>query len=139
MTVAVTRRLRRAAAVAGTGFVAVSVFQALLAAGIPLGRAAYGGEVAELPPALRVASGVATAFWLVAAAVVLRRGGYRVRWVPARVAKSGTWVLVVLLTVGLLMNLASSSPWERFGWAPIIAALAALCLAVARGHRPAVH
>ncbi|ONI92008.1 hypothetical protein ALI22I_06085 [Saccharothrix sp. ALI-22-I] len=136
---AFTHRLRRAAAVAGTGFVAVSAFQALLAAGIPLGQAAWGGAAAELPAALRIASGVATVFWLVAAAVVLRRGGYRVRWVPERVAKVGTWVLVGLLTVGMLMNLASPSPWERYGWAPVIAVLAALCLAVARGHRRAAH
>ncbi|MEU4446168.1 hypothetical protein AB0K14_33260 [Actinosynnema sp. NPDC050801] len=136
MTTAFTHRLRRTAAAAGAGFVAVSAFQALLAAGIPLGRAAWGGAAAELPTTLRVASGVATAFWLVAAAVVLRRGGYPVRWVPERVATVGTWALVGLLTAGLLMNLASPSPWERFGWAPVIALLAALCLAVARGHRP---
>ncbi|WP_158850120.1 hypothetical protein [Saccharothrix deserti] len=117
----------------------MSAFQALLAAGIPLGRAAWGGAAAELPTALRIASGVATVFWLVAAAVVLRRGGYRVRWVPERVAKVGTWALVGLLTAGMLMNLASPSPWERYGWAPMIAVLAALCLAVARGHRPAAH
>jgi peptidoglycan/LPS O-acetylase OafA/YrhL len=139
MTMAITHRLRRAAAIAATGFVAVSAFQVLLVAGIPLGRAAWGGATAELPTTLRIASGVATVFWLVAAMVVLRRGGYRVRWVPERVAKVGTWALTGLLMAGVLMNLASSSPWERFGWAPMVAALAALCLAVARGHRPASH
>ncbi|GAB3002165.1 hypothetical protein [Saccharothrix stipae] len=139
MTMTITHRLRRAAAAAGAGFVAVSVFQALLAAGVPLGHAAWGGAAAELPTTLRVASGVATVFWLLAAAVVLRRGGHPVRWVPERVARVGTWVLVGLLTAGLLMNLASPSPWERFGWAPVIAVLAALCLVVARGHRPTAH
>jgi peptidoglycan/LPS O-acetylase OafA/YrhL len=139
MTTTSTHRLRRAAAAAGTGFAVVSAFQALLAAGVPLGRAAYGGASAELPDTLRMASGVATAFWLVAAAVVLRRAGYRVRWMPERIAKVGTWALVGLLTAGMLMNLASPSPWERFGWAPIIAALAALCLTVARGQRQAAH
>lgn len=139
MTMAVTHRTRRAAAMAAAGFVAVSAFQALLAAGVPLGRAAWGGATAELPTTLRIASGIATVFWLVAAAMVLRRGGYRVRWVSERVAKVATWALAGLLTVGVLMNLASPSPWERFGWAPVVAALAALCLAVARGHRPAAH
>lgn len=134
MTLTVTHRVRRAAAVAATGFVAVSAFQALLAAGIPLGRAAWGGATAELPTTLRTASGFATVFWLTAAAVVLRHGGYHVRWIPERVAKTGTWALVGLLTAGALMNLASSSPWERFGWAPTTTALAALCLTVARGH-----
>jgi hypothetical protein len=134
MTLAVTHRVRRAAAVAATGFVAVSAFQALLAAGVPLGRAAWGGATAELPTGLRAASGFATVFWLAAAAVVLRQGGHRMPRVPERVAKTGTWALVGLLTAGALMNLASSSPWERFGWAPTTAALAALCLTVARGH-----
>lgn len=137
MTTVTTHRLRRAAAVAGAGLAAVSAFQVLLAAGVPWGRAAWGGAAAELPTTLRTASAVAALFWLVAAAVVLRRGGYRVAWVPSRVAEVGTWALVGLLAVGLLMNLASSSPWERFGWAPVIAVLAALCLVVARGHRPA--
>ncbi|WP_199443793.1 hypothetical protein [Umezawaea beigongshangensis] len=137
MTTTATNRLRRAAAATATGFVAVAVFQALLAAGVPLGRAAWGGAAAELPTALRVSSGVAAVFWLVAATVVLRRGGYPVRWVPERVAGIGTWALVGLLVAGLVMNLASPSPWERFGWAPVIAVLGALCLTVARGHRPA--
>jgi hypothetical protein len=135
----VTRRLRRAAAIAATGFVAVSGFQVLLAAGVPLGRAAWGGATDALPTTLRIASGCASVFWLAAASVVLRRGGYDLPMVPERVARIGTWVLVGLLAAGVLMNLASSSPWERFGWAPVVAALAALCLAVARGHRLAVH
>jgi hypothetical protein len=41
-------------------------------------------------------------------------------------------VLVGLLSLGVLMNLASSSDWERFLQAPIAAVLAALCLVVAR-------
>jgi hypothetical protein len=31
------------------------------------------------------------------------------------------------------MNLASSSPWERFGWAPFTFLLALVTLVVARG------
>jgi hypothetical protein len=139
MTTTSAHRPRRVAAAAGAGFVLVSAFQALLAAGVPLGRAAFGGASAELPGTLRAASGVATAFWLLAAAVVLRQGGYRVRWLPERIAEVGTWALVGLLAVGVLMNLVSPSPWERFGWAPFIAVLAALCLTVARGQRRAAH
>ncbi|GLZ40774.1 hypothetical protein [Actinokineospora sp. NBRC 105648] len=136
MTITATRRLRLLAACAAAGLAAVSGFQVLLAAGIPLGRAAWGGTSAELPTGLRVASGFAAVFWLAAAAVVARRGGHDLPLVPERVARVGTWVLVGLLPVGLLANLASSSPWERFGWAPAVAVLAALTLTVARGRRP---
>ena len=61
---------------------------------------------------------------------------------PGRFARSaaadvalsvGVWVLVALSVVGALVNLASSSPWERFGWAPYAATLAVLSLVVALG------
>ena len=55
----------------------------------------------------------------------------------ARVARAGTRALAVLLTLSVLMNLASSSDWERYLQAPIAAGMAALCFRVARsGHRP---
>ena len=34
----------------------------------------------------------------------------------ASVWQFGTWVLVGLLSVATLLNVASSSPWERPGW-----------------------
>jgi hypothetical protein len=40
-------------------------------------------------------------------------------------------VLVVLSALGSLVNVASSSPWERFGWAPLAATLAVLSAVVA--------
>jgi len=40
---------------------------------------------------------------------------------------------VVLSALGTIVNLASSSPWERFGWAPFSAALAVLSFIVATG------
>jgi hypothetical protein len=33
------------------------------------------------------------------------------------------------------MNAASSSPWERFGWAPFTLALSILCVLLARSGR----
>lgn len=51
---------------------------------------------------------------------------------PQAVAQLGTWVLVGLLGVGALMNFASSSLWERFGWGPFTLIMCILCLVVAR-------
>jgi len=75
---------------------------------------------------------IAVLVWVLAALVVLRRGGYRVPLISARTARAGTWALTGLLSLGVLINLASSSGWERLLQAPIAAALATLCLIVAR-------
>jgi hypothetical protein len=81
---------------------------------------------------LRIASGVAVAVWLLAALIVLGRAGFRVEPLPYGILRWGTWVLVGLLFVGALMNIASSSGWERFGWGPVAQILGVLCLLVAR-------
>ena len=124
---------RRAAVAAAAGFVGVAAFELALALGAPLGRAAMGGAHTYLPTGLRIAAGVAALVWPLAALVVLRRAGYRVPLVSDRVARVGTWALVGLLSIGVLMNVASSSDWERFLQAPIAAILAVLCLLVGRG------
>jgi hypothetical protein len=116
---------------AAVGFLAIAAFQAALALGAPLGRAAWGGKSATLPRNLRVASGVAVLVWLVAAVIVLGRAGITIVPLPAGLLEWGTWALVVLLVVGAIVNVASSSPWERFGWAPATILLALITLVVA--------
>jgi hypothetical protein len=124
--------VRIAAMAAAVGFLLIAAFQVALALGAPLGGAAWGGAHAEqLPMGLRIASGVAVAVWVLAAMVVLGRAGFRVVLLPYSVLRWGTWVLVVLLLVGALMNMASSSGWERYGWGPFALILALLCLFVA--------
>jgi hypothetical protein len=69
--------------------------------------------------------------WIFASLVVLGRAeigplsGSYLRW--------ASWVLVGVLVVGALMNAASKSRWERFGWAPFTLVLAVLCAVVAAG------
>jgi hypothetical protein len=120
------------AVAAAVGLLVIATFQVALALGAPLGRAAWGGTRTHLPTSLRIASGVAAVFWCLAAVVVLARGGLDAAPLPAVIARWGTWVLVALLPVGALMNVASTSPWERFLWAPLALVLAILCLVVAR-------
>jgi hypothetical protein len=117
--------------VAAVGFVGIAAFQAAIAAGAPLGRAAWGGTHVRLPQRLRVASAVAVVFWIVAALVVLARAGFDASPVPFSASRWATWILVVLLPIGAVMNAASRSPWERFLWAPIAFVLGVLCLALA--------
>ena len=122
-----------AAVVAAAGFVGIALFQLALALGAPLGRAAWGGANAILPIRLRRASAVAVVIWLLAAVLILARAGVISVPLPQVVLVVGAWVLVVTSVVGALVNLASSSPWERFGWAPYAATLAVLSLVVALG------
>jgi hypothetical protein len=121
------------AVAAATGFVAIAVFQVALAAGAPLGRAAWGGTHPEqLPVGFRVGSAVAVGVWAFAALIVLARAGVVTAPLPPALLRWGTWSLVGLTLIGALMNLASPSPWERYMWAPVTLLLAGLCFHVAR-------
>lgn len=123
---------RRAAVTAAVGFGVIAVFQLLLALGAPWGQAAWGGgQEGTLPQELRFASTISMVIFIGAAIIVLGRAGY---WGTrfSDLFRRGTWVLAVLLALGAVMNLASSSVWERFLWAPVALAIALACLVVAR-------
>jgi hypothetical protein len=123
--------VRVAAVMAAIGLIGIAAFQAAIAAGAPLGRAAWGGAHVRLPQRLRVASAVAVVVWILAALVALARARFEVSPIPFTVSRWAIWVLVVILPIGALVNAASRSPWERFLWAPVALALAVLCLALA--------
>lgn len=90
--------------------------------GVPWGRATLSGSnQGTLPPEFRAVSAVSMALFVGAAAVVLGRVGL---WGGDRFLgafRIAAWALVAILPLGALMNLASSSLWERFGWRPLIA------------------
>jgi hypothetical protein len=136
---AVDRPVRpRVAIVLAAGLLIVVAFQAALTFGAPFGAAAQGGtNVGQLPDALRVVTGLGAVVLLFAALVVLVRGGYALVPLSETVARVGTVVIAGLLGVGALMNFASSSPWERFGWGPFTVVLFVLCVVLARGGSPA--
>ncbi len=110
----------------------LSVFQILLAAGLPLGRAAFGGENPVLPRNLRLVSAFSALIFAAAVYLDLARsdllGGVGH---SSAVARIGMWVLVVILGVSTLANVASRSRWERYVMAPIALLLTICCLTVA--------
>jgi len=121
-----------AAIAASVGFSALFVFQALLAAGAPLGGAAFGGASIVLPSTLRIASAVSALLFLGALWAVLSGAGVvRVGAGAATVARRVLWCYVGLFGLSALANLASLSPWERFLMAPLAVLLAACCVIVA--------
>jgi hypothetical protein len=69
------RTAHRAAVVAAIGFGVLVIFQAVLAAGAPLGEAAWGGTDPDLSTAERIASGVAVVVWTSAALLVTGNHG----------------------------------------------------------------
>ena len=77
-------------------------------------------------------TGFSAAVWVFAALLVLARGGRALVRMPEAVSRVGTWVLVWLLGLGALLNFASLSPWERFGWGPFTVVLFILGVVLAR-------
>ena len=130
------RRPRVAFALA-IGSLSVTGFQVALTFGAPFGVAALGGtNPGQLPDAARLVTGISAVVWVLAALLVLARGGCALVSLPAAVSRVGTWVMVALLGLGTLMNLASSSPWERFGWAPFSLVMFGLGVVLARSGSP---
>jgi len=124
---------RRVAAALTLGCLAVVSFQAALTLGAPLGAAAFGGmNGGTLPDDLRLVTAFATVAWLGAALIVLARGGFAISPLPRAVAQWGTWLLVCFLALATLLNFASSSPWERFGWGPFSVTMLILCVILVR-------
>jgi peptidoglycan/LPS O-acetylase OafA/YrhL len=122
--------MRRATHAATIGFAAMLAFQVALAAGAPLGHAAWGGTHTQPSTAQRVGSAISVAFYALAIVVVRRRASGR----DGRYSWA-TLGLVGILGLSALMNAASSSPWERYLLAPVALALAVLCAVVAYGAR----
>ena len=126
------RVARTCASGAAALFGAVATFELALAAGAPLGKAAWGGGQAHLGAGLRVASAGAAVMLGGAALVVLRRGGHSV-WapVPQRWLPRAVWGLTAYTAAGAAMNAISRSPVERAVMGPTALSLAVLCACVA--------
>src|SRR5688500_13758752 len=97
-----------AATLATVMFVVLGAFQLGLAVGLPWGRAAWGGKnPGRLPSRLRMGSAVSILVYAISAVLVLDRAGLPVIDIPNAISQWGTWLVVVLLAVGAVMNAAS--------------------------------
>ncbi len=107
----------------------VMILQLLLAAGFPLGQAAWGGLVQVLPPDLRWASLATVGVLGLAVWVVLARAGLAAPGAEPMAIRVVTWVFVGFLSLNTLGNVVSSSPAERYVMAPV-ALLLVICFIV---------
>lgn len=108
----------------------VGGYQLLLAAGLPVGRGAWGGRHRVLPPRLRWGSLAAVPVLAAAAWIVLARGGV----LPAGGAglvHAATWGFAGLFLLNTLGNLASPSAVERAVMAPATVVLTVCFVVVA--------
>jgi hypothetical protein len=120
------------AAIVATVVLALGMcFQLLLAAGLPLGRAAWGGKHSVLPMKLRFGSLAATGILGVAAWIVLARGGLVGPGNGPMAVRVATWVFAGFLSLNTLGNLASKSTVERKVMTPATLLLVACFVIVA--------
>jgi hypothetical protein len=127
--------VRTAAVTAVALLLAVALFQLALAAGVPWGSAAYGGDAAaadgSLSASLRASSGVAVLILGLAAWIVLARGGVVTAGrLDRRLVLALTWVIVAMMALNTLANATSSSDVERWLMGTVAVALVALCAVV---------
>ncbi|QNO37594.1 hypothetical protein H4J02_00635 [Protaetiibacter sp. SSC-01] len=121
-----------AAVAAAALYAGIVAFQLALAAGVPWGRAAYGGQRDDLPASMRVSSGVAAVLWAGFALIVLRRVGL-VGWAPLPDAwlPAAVWVAAALAGLSVVLNAITRSRIERAIWLPASVLLLAATLALA--------
>jgi hypothetical protein len=109
---------------------ALAVFQGLLAAGLPLGRFAWGGQNDVLPANLRIGSVVSIALYAVFAVLILQAAGC-LTLLPAGFVAVAIWVLAGYFVLGIVLNAISRSRPERLVMTPVTVLLAAACLTLA--------
>ncbi|MGM0928271.1 MAG: hypothetical protein ACQEXN_00990 [Actinomycetota bacterium] len=110
----------------------LAVFQILLAAGLPLGRFAWGGSHRVLPAKFRIGSAVSVVLYAFFGIIILDRAQL-LDALPHTVSVVLIWVLTAYLFVGVLMNAISRSKPERYTMTPVALVLGVLSLAVALG------
>ena len=122
-----------AAIVAVSGFAGMACFQILLALGLPLGMAAWGGRYRILPKGLRWASLGAVGIFIFGALCVLEKAQVVsvLNWADG--AAVVVWVLAVFFSLNVLGNIFSKSKYERYIMTPVALILSLMCFIVAIG------
>ena len=120
---------QKAAIIAGAILVFLMTFQLLLAGGLPLGRAAWGGKHRVLPKKLRWASLAAFGVLGLACWAVLSRAGLLPPGSEPVWVRVSAWFFAGYMSLNTIGNIVSKSTLERIVMTPV-AALLALCFTV---------
>ncbi|MHA2035137.1 MAG: hypothetical protein ACW972_10505 [Promethearchaeota archaeon] len=103
--------------------IGLSIFQILLAVGLPFGRFAYGGKYETLPKNLRIMSIIAIGIYIFASISVLAKAGI-IFITDFLVFEIAVWIFAIYLAFNTLTNLGSKSKSEKFVMTPISLTLA---------------
>lgn len=123
-----------AAAIAMSAILAgLTIFQAALIAGAPLGHFAWGGQHERLPTPLRIGSVVSILIYAGFAAVMLQQAGVVALLPEFDWLGVAAWVIVGYSALGILMNAISRSRPERLTMTPLVTVMFGLSLVVALG------
>ena len=117
-----------AAIVACAVLAGLTVFQAALIVGAPVGRFAWGGQHDVLPAKLRIGSAVSIALYVLFAYMALAKAGLALSLVNETFTSVSAWVLTAYFALGVVMNGISRSKPERLVMTPTALLLAALYL-----------
>jgi hypothetical protein len=104
----------------------LTLFQLMLAAGLPLGRMAWGGAHRVLPGRLRLASAASALLTLLGALTVAQAGGFLALF-PASWITPALWGFACIFALSVMANLFGATGIERLHGVPI----ALLCAASA--------
>jgi hypothetical protein len=120
-----------AALIAAVVVIGLVIFQTLLAMGLPLGRAAFGGTHVILPARRRAMSAASALVFLAAFYVILARAGLFGSISTTSPLRVEIWIFVGIFALSTLANAASRSRWERFLMSPVAFVLTGTCVVVA--------
>lgn len=109
----------------------LTVFQALLIFGAPLGQYAWGGSHVVLPTKLRIGSVISIILYFFFALIILSSAKVLDIPISKDILNVGIWVLTVYFSIGVFMNGVSRSKRERAVMTPAALTLASICLVIA--------
>ena len=94
-------------------------FQLLLAAGLPFGKMAWGGENAKLSKKLRISSFISSLILVYASVVLLEKAGL-VNIIDNNTAINiSAWIYVFVFGLSTLGNITSKSKYEKIVMTPV--------------------
>ena len=119
-----------AALIAVVFFAVLSIFQLLLAIGLPLGKLAYGGKYEKLPTNMRIMSIVAIGIFVLASISVLERAVIIIIFNNPILTMVIVWIIAIYLAFNTLLNVLSKSKPEKLIMTPISLISAICCFIV---------
>ena len=94
-------------------------FQLLLAAGLPFGKMAWGGENAKLSKKLRISSFISSLILVYASVVLLEKAGL-VNIIDNNTAINiSAWIYVFVFGLSTMGNITSKSKYEKIVMTPV--------------------